>query len=225
MAAKDDLDIRALFLSEIARFKTDVSDLYDKINALRESAQTDKLAMVTNLNAEFNKIQQRFADLNLCIQQIMSDASHGGDLITQRISTIQSDLESKIAGIKSSLDTEYERKARVETISIDLEELAQEVKTLKDKVDNLETLVTAHHLDDHINALIDHKLKPLRTALVNLSRKVLIIGTSVSLIVAVLTWLGKEVGGAYLKTILPEPKPKTESVSTKTAHDSLKTKE
>jgi hypothetical protein len=93
-------DLRTSLTSELSRIKDDIGDLHDKINAVKDNASTEKVALITQLNQEFGAINRRMNDFAMALQQLMGNAEHNEQNLGLRLQQMSVELDRKLANIK-----------------------------------------------------------------------------------------------------------------------------
>lgn len=176
MSAMSLADMRAYVTAEMSRFKNDVSSLHEKINALKDTHNNDKMALITQLNQEFTKLTSRMNDIALTLQRILGDSEHAGESIEARFSQFELEFDNKLMAMKLE-DAQHNPNA--------------EMTALKTSLTSIQNTLTAY----------DAKFKELTKSVNSVSGKIKSISWKLALVIGALTWLLNTFAGDAVKAI------------------------
>lgn len=125
---------RAFLLSELQRLKEDVGELFTRFNALKDSATTDKLALLSQLNAEFTSINEKFSSLELRLSRVVGqhDLAEAGSI--DKLAMMRLEIDNKLLQFRSTLSIPDNSKA-VEDNANAIDDLTEEVKAIGKSVE------------------------------------------------------------------------------------------
>lgn len=167
-------DIRAYVTSELSRLKDDVSDLYDKINALKDASAADRMQVISQLNREFQNFNNRLNDFTVVIQKVIGDSEYADAKFAGELKNILLEVDNRMLRCKQD--------GHGAVTTSDLTALEQRIETLATSFEKLEKSVTA--LTKASNAT---------------KTKVQGLAWKLGLLVAGLLWLADKFGADLLK--------------------------
>lgn len=208
LAAMGVADLRATVTTELARIKDDIGGLHEKINAVKDTSNSDKVALITQLNQEFASINRRFSDFNLALQQLMGNSEHAETTVVAKLEAISREIDTKILQFKLDLAHELPE-GRLVGIDEELEalrglinKLDTELRQFVDNKVDVEDLVRRHvrrALAQHVEksfaplevrvTLVEKSAQESKTKLSVLNKKVAMLAAKVGTGIAVLGWL------------------------------------
>lgn len=187
LAALGIADLRTSVATELSRIKEDIGELHEKINAVKDGISTDKIALITQLNQEFTALNRRMSDFSLALQGIMSDASHSGELLTTKLSSITNDFEHKLEAFRNDISRVFPESRLIELdhAVTDLREVVEKMegafKQFTDKHDTVDEEASEELMGEvkrYVRKQIgnakterDAELTALRTEVVTLKEK------------------------------------------------------
>lgn len=192
-------DVRAYVTAEMSRFKNDVSALHEKVNALKDLHNTDKMALITQLNQEFTKFTARMNDMSLMLQKVLGDSEHAGENIDARFAQFELELENKLMAWK------------LEAIQ---HGPASEIASLKTSLTSIQT-----SLDEY-----EKKFKELTKSVNTVSGKIKSISWKLALVIGALTWVLNTFAGDAVKSIFMAKIAPQQPVQATVAKDTVKSK-
>lgn len=198
LALSEVSDIRTYVTVELSRMKDDISDIYDKLNAVKDASAADRLAMLSQLNAEFAKFNNRLNDFAVVIQQIMGESEHHGSVHAADLKALLSEVDNRMLRCKLEY-REFDHSSEIAVLTSKFTDLEKSVTDLKSKL-----------------AMLQKKENSTSDKLKSLALKT-------SLIMAVLLYLGKEFVLPLIKTGVEDTlKSKQEQLKT-VIHDTVPT--
>src|ERR1035437_1198601 len=118
-------EIRSYIAGEFSRMKDDVSDIYDKMNALKDATTADRIQLIAQFNQEYQAFNNRLNNFAAVMQQLVSDAEHTGSAHAAELKQIFTEVDNKLLRCKLDLkDVDH---------TPDIEVLKQRVTALEAK--------------------------------------------------------------------------------------------
>lgn len=168
-------DIRAYVTSELSRLKDDVSDLYDKITALKDASAADRMQVIAQLNREFQNFNNRLNDFTVIIQKVIGDSEYADAKFAGDLKNILLEVDNRMLRCRQD--------GHGAVTTSDMAALEQRMDVLAASIKRLETSITS--------------LTKANTAT---KTKVQGLTWKLGLIIAGLVWLADKFGPDLLKS-------------------------
>lgn len=189
MTAMSLADMRAYVTSEMNRIKSDISALHEKFNQLKDTQNTDKMALITQLNSEFTRFTGRMNDITLMLQKILGDTEHSGETVDFKFRELTLELENKIMAFRAEVNTSSPN-ARMQA----LHESLEGIRT------TLSGLATRQALTD-MQTNTDNKIKELTAKVGSISGKVRSLSWKIALLIGAIMWVVNTFAGDLVKSL------------------------
>ena len=124
-------EIRSYMVGEFSRMKDDVSDLYEKINALKDATTSERIQLIAQFNQEYQAFNNRLNNFSTVLQQLVSDAEHSDSSHTSELKQILTEVDNKLLRCKLDIrDIDH---------GPELESVRQRLTSLESKIQQIQT--------------------------------------------------------------------------------------
>jgi hypothetical protein len=125
-------EIRAYMVGEFSRMKDDVSDLYEKLNSLKDATTAERIQLIAQFTQEYRAFNDRLNNFSTVMQQLVSDAEHSDSSHASELRQILTEVDNKLLRCKLDIrDIDH---------SPDIESLKQRVALLENRIQQIPQL-------------------------------------------------------------------------------------